>query len=327
MCLTSSHAIAGSAAVPPCRRASVVVTIPTYRRPVWLARLLRALEKLETTASVSVLVADNDAVRHEGADICAALAAVGYRWPLRAVVVADRGLSQVRNALFAEVLKSDDRFIAMLDDDEWPAADWLENYLRVQRETGADVVQGPVRCQFESEPPAIVELANTTFPPRRDSGAIDVVEAAGNILLQRACLSRLGAPWFDPQLGLAGGEDKDFFLRLRAQGASFAWAAGAIAYTSIPVSRMSRRWALLRGFRTGGTDMRMKLKYEPGLRMLALESAKIAGALVLAPFWFLACAGRASQRARASYVFARALGKIGAAFGAEYLEYRTTHGL
>ena len=306
----------------------VVVIIPTFRRPHWLARLLRALEALETSASVSVLVADNDAARHEGADVCAALAAEGYRWPLRAIVVAERGLSQVRNALFAEVLKSpgDDQFIAMLDDDEWPVGDCLESYLKVQRETGADVVQGPVICQFESRPSAIVEFANTVFPPRLGSGAIDLVEAGGNVLLRRSCLSRLAAPWFDAKLDLAGGEDKDFFLRLRHVGVRFAWAADAIAYTSIPASRMSRRWALLRGFRSGNTDMRMKLKYEPGAGTVAMESAKIVGALVLTPLWFLAFAGRAKQRARAAYVLARTLGKIGASFGAEYLEYRKTHG-
>lgn len=304
----------------------VVVTIPTFRRPLWLTRLLRALEQLETSASVSVLVADNDAERHEGADLCAALAAAGYRWPLRAIVVAERGLSQVRNALFAEVLKGSEQFIAMLDDDEWPVGDWLENYLRVQRQTGADIVQGPVICQFDSKPSAIVELANTVFPPRTGSGAIDLVEAGGNVLLRRSCLSRLAAPWFDRKLDLAGGEDKDFFLRMRAAGARFAWSDGAIAYTSIPASRMSRRWALLRGFRSGNTDMRMKLKYEPGLATAAREGAKIVGALVLAPLWFLAFAGRAKQRARAGYVLARTLGKIGASFGAEYLEYRKTHG-
>lgn len=307
----------------------VAVIIPTFRRPLWLARLLRALEELDTGASVSVLVADNDAERHEGADVCAARNAAGYRWPLRSIVVAERGLSQVRNALFAEVLKTkgDDQFIAMLDDDEWPAADWLENYLRVQRQTGADIVQGPVICQFESRPSAIVELANTCFAPRLGSGAIDLVEAGGNVLLRRSCLSARTAPWFDPKLGLAGGEDKDFFLSLRASGATFAWAADAIAYTSIPASRMSRRWALLRGFRSGNTDMRMMLKYEPGVATVARESAKIVGALVLAPFWFLASAWRAEQRARAVYVFARAIGKIGASFGTDYLEYRRTHGI
>lgn len=305
----------------------VVVTIPTFRRPLWLARLLRALEELDTSASVSVLVADNDAARHEGADVCAALAAEGYRWPLRAIVVPERGLSQVRNALFAEVLKSDDQFIAMLDDDEWPVVDWLESYLRVQQQTGADIVQGPVICQFESRPSAIVELANTVFAPRLGSGAIDLVEAGGNVLLRRSCLSGLAAPWFDAKLDLAGGEDKDFFLRLRGLGVSFAWAADAIAYTSIPASRMSRRWALLRGFRSGNTDMRMKLKYQPGAGTVAMESTKIIGALVLAPLWFLAFAGRAEQRARAAYVFARTLGKIGASFGTEYLEYRKTHGV
>ncbi len=47
----------------------IIVAIPTFRRPHSLTRLLTALEKLKTAASVTVIVADNDAARHEGLDV------------------------------------------------------------------------------------------------------------------------------------------------------------------------------------------------------------------------------------------------------------------
>ncbi len=45
-----------------------------------LRRLLDALAKLETSAHVTVLVADNDAEKHEGFDLCAEVRTNGYRW-------------------------------------------------------------------------------------------------------------------------------------------------------------------------------------------------------------------------------------------------------
>ena len=108
--------------------AKVAVAIATFRRPRGLVRLLSAVEKLETSAVVSVLVADNDAERHEGFDLCQRLRDE-YRWPLEAIVVPERGIAQVRNALSEHILeKSGAQFVAMLDDDEWPAPHWLDDF-------------------------------------------------------------------------------------------------------------------------------------------------------------------------------------------------------
>jgi len=121
----------------------LVVAIPTFRRPRSLARLLEALEKLETEARVTVVVADNDAVRHEGYDLC--LKFRGYRWPLEAVIAPERGIAQVRNVLVERALAHRNaQFVAMLDDDEWPSTQWLDQFLRVQRETCADALQGSI---------------------------------------------------------------------------------------------------------------------------------------------------------------------------------------
>ena len=82
----------------------VTIAVPTFRRPRGLERLLSALEKLDTTANVSVLVADNDAERADGAAVCERLRRTGYRWPLEWVVVRERGIAQTRNALVEHVL-------------------------------------------------------------------------------------------------------------------------------------------------------------------------------------------------------------------------------
>src|ERR1700741_3630743 len=124
----------------------VIVAIPTFRRPQSLTRLLNALAKLETQARVTVLVADNDAERHEGYDVCAALE--GYRWKLDHLIAPERGIAQVRNALVARAFEHRCDFIAMLDDDEWREPQWLDAFLDVQAETGADALHGDILRDF-----------------------------------------------------------------------------------------------------------------------------------------------------------------------------------
>ncbi len=123
-------------------RDSVIICIPTFRRPKMLARLLDAIAALETDADVRVLVADNDAEGHAGLDFCNSLA--GYRWPLSSVIADKRGIAQVRNTLIENALKTDAQFIAMIDDDEWPQKDWISQFLKTAHQTRADVLQGSI---------------------------------------------------------------------------------------------------------------------------------------------------------------------------------------
>ena len=118
----------------------VVIAIPTYKRPKSLARLLDAIARLDEGVQISVLVADNDVRDHQGFDLCGRLAP-SYRWPLHAVSEEQRGIAQVRNRLVAEALKSDAQFLAMIDDDEWPEPGWIREFLKAQRNTGAEVLQ------------------------------------------------------------------------------------------------------------------------------------------------------------------------------------------
>lgn len=301
----------------------VIVAIPTFRRPRGLQRLLSALADIETDASVRVLVADNDAADHQGFDLCNKIRST-YRFPLDAIVVPERGIAQVRNALVARALEQPDmQFLVMLDDDEWPSRHWLSELLRIQRETDADAVEGAIASVHEGETLARFEGVARA---RGASGLTDMLEGAGNILLTRAIVESLSAPWFDPAFALTGGEDKDFFLRLKRAGARFAWAAEALATTEVPASRMGLKWTLTRAFSVGNSDMRIFLKHESGRPARVREYAKIAGALLLSPVLFLILAASPNRRARTLRVFFRAIGKLAALFGSTYREYAVIHG-
>lgn len=305
----------------------VTVAIPTFRRPRGLRRLLDALAQLETAASVTVVVADNDVEKHEGFDLCAALRDKGYRWPLRSVVVAQRGIAAVRNALVENAL-ADPRmqFIAMLDDDEWPAARWLAALLHEQAKTGADALQGSILFAFAERPEAWTRSFDGLADIRQPSGPVGMLQGAGNILVSRAALERLTAPWFDPAFALGGGEDLDFFMRLKQAGATFAWSDEAVAHSAVPETRATMGWALARAYSIGNSDMRVFLKYRPSRSARTRELAKIAGAFLLSPVLFALHVFDAGRRADALRRMWRAAGKCAALFGRPYNEYAVTHG-
>ncbi len=306
--------------------AKVEVAIATFRRPRGLARLLFALEKLETSADVSVLVADNDAENHEGFKLCQHLRAKN-RWPLEAIIVPERGIAQVRNALSEHILEnSSAQFIAMLDDDEWPDPQWLEAFLRVQQDTDADALHGAIARVFEATPAVWALRCQGIAPLHNATGSTDMIEGSGNIFFRRACLENLSKPYFDPAFALTGGEDRDFFVRLRAAGMRFAWADEAIAYAHVPASRTSLSWILSRAYRVGNSDMRVFLKHPYGAFAFAREIVKIGGALLLFPFLLVILALNPNRRAEPMCKLFRGTGKIAAVLGRYYNEYAVTHG-
>lgn len=304
----------------------VAIAIPTFRRPRSLERLLRALEKLETAANVTVLVADNDAEGQEGLDLCQRIAA-GYRWPLDAFIASERGIASARNALVERMLtRTKAQFAAMLDDDEWPEPDWLDAFLRVQAETGADALHGAVIPVFEAEPRASVAQCDGVASRRGITGRCAMIDSTANVFVSRACFEGLAKPCFDTAFGLGGGEDRDFFTRLEAQGKHFAYCDEAVVNAYVPASRATLAWALKRAYSTGNSDMQVFLKYRPSCAALAREFVKIAGAFAAVPVMSLALAATPPRRARGLWKGFRAAGKVAALLGRRYNEYAVTHG-
>jgi succinoglycan biosynthesis protein ExoM len=291
----------------------IVICIPTFRRPQSLERLLRAIAALETDAGVAVLVADNDAEAHAGFDLVAAMA-TGFRFPLRAVIARQRGIAQVRNTLIEEALQDKPRFIAMIDDDEWPDARWLDAFLRAAEATGGGVLQGSILFNH----PAQADIV-------RAGGPCAMLQGAGNLLLRRVVLESMTRPWFDPDFALGGGEDHDFFVRARQAGVTFAWADQALCFGEVPLSRATLSWRLARAYSVGNSDMRVLLKHYPSLSRRLTELAKIAAVLALAaPAALLLAAS--PRRARPLEKLLRAMGKLMAMCGAHHQEYAVIHG-
>jgi len=287
----------------------VLICIPTFQRPKMLKRLLDVIAGLETSADISVLVADNDVRQRAGLDLCLGLE--DYRWRLTAVIAPERGIAQARNVLIEYALTSDAEFVAMIDDDEWPEKHWIDQLLKTAHATGADIVQGSV-------------LFGTHADIRRPTGPVAMAQGAGNLLIRRSVLEEMTAPWFDPQFGLSGGEDRELFIRLKRAGKRFAWSDEARAHSAVPATRAGLAWLLRRSYSTGNSDMRVLMKHHPS--QIIAEMLKILASLLLSPLLAVILAPSPNRRAIPLKKLFRAAGKLSALFGVRYNEYAVIHG-
>lgn len=256
----------------------VAICIATCRRPAGIRALLASLDALRLHGApplrIAVILVDNapDAPAFAGPEEVAAL----LRWPVAYLHEPRRGLVAARNRALRAVPPEAD-FVAFVDDDETVTPGWLAALLATQRATGAAAVQGVVVPRFAA-PPArwMTDLAIYSLGPFDEGQALNFA-GAGNVLLDARFL-RAHRLMFDERFNTSGGEDEEFFGRLRALGGRIHASAGAIIHEDVPVSRMTLGWVLRRRYRMGNTLGRIALLRGRGR---ALRIAKGLGAVVL----------------------------------------------
>lgn len=274
-------------AAKPLVSSAVLVGIPSFRRPEGITKLLNALAQQTRLddVQVTVFVADNDPSLQQAKHACGQMVS-GFRWPLRCEVVEEPGVAATRNRILHQARETGADYVAMLDDDEAPAPEWLHELLAMQRKTNADAVGGAVRYRFAVEPSAAVRRWGYFNPKPAAPGLSGSLTGAGNLLLSCAALERLGWPMFDVRFGASGGEDAEFFVRVAKRGFRFAWAPDAIVYEEVTPDRIREKALLSRAFRTGNNEVRIRRVNGQGgmiVKMVAKSAALLLAAPLLVP--------------------------------------------
>jgi glycosyltransferase involved in cell wall biosynthesis len=231
----------------------ITVCICTFKRAELLKKLLERLDHQQTDDlfTYSAVVADNDSSRSAQSVVTAFSSAARLR--VKYCLEAQRNIALVRNQAIEH---ADGDFIAFIDDDEFPADDWLCNLFKSYEKYGADGVLGPVKPYFEHDPPRWVTKGKFFERPQYATGyKLSWSETrTGNVLFSRSILAGLDAP-FKTEFG-AGGEDVDFFRRMVEKGCTFVWCNEAIAYEVVPPARCTRSYLLKRALLIGSNSAR-----------------------------------------------------------------------
>lgn len=226
----------------------ICVCICTYKRPRLLKKLLLELGKQNTAGefTYSVVVADNDS--EQSAKLVVNEVAAGSPVLIKYCVESQQNIAMARNKAVANAQGD---FIAFIDDDEFPPADWLLTAFRTCNEYKVDGVLAPVRPYFEHEPPQWLIKGRFCERPEYPTGyKLNWRETrTGNVLFWRRILEKIEEP-FRREFG-NGGEDQEFFKRMMEHGAVFIWCNEAAVYEVVPPERCRRRYMLKRALQRG----------------------------------------------------------------------------
>ena len=304
----------------------VAVCVATCQRPKGLEELLLALNRLQfekvRTVEITIIVVDNDDSA-SAQTVCDRVVQQRFRFELVYAVERRRGISYARNRALELAASAD--FVAFIDDDEIPSAEWLDELLTVQQLYNADVVCGPVLPRF-SHPVSDWMIQGRFFErPRFTTGTQLTEGRTGNVLMRQNVVETVGR--FEESLALTGGEDHDFFQRTLSSGFQIYWSDQACVSESLPQSRTTPAWLLRRGFRLGNNAVWFERRNRRNSRQYAVSIARawwqLTSGIGFAPFAILR--GRHTafhQLWRAAF----GAGRLAAESGIRFREYETIHG-
>ncbi len=235
----------------------VTVGLCTYKRFKSLERTLEhiAVAAAELHEPPCVIVVDND-----GRDTQVQRSVLAFsqrsRLTVRYIVEPKPGISAARNAVFAQADALRVRFVAMIDDDEWPSRDWLKELLVAQAAEAATVVGGPVRPMFPEAAASLRKYARFWAVERQFLQGRPFVFCTCNFLIDMQAITAVPRPLFDDAFGLTGGGDTVFFRGLFFSGHGMAWSEAAFVHEEVSPPRASFAWIRQRRFRVGNHAVR-----------------------------------------------------------------------
>lgn len=250
---------------------TISVLVCTYRRPRVVETLASLLaQAVPAQVAFDIVVADNDADPSARAAVesVAAQSRIGITY-----VHAPKGnISIARNACLEH---AHGELIAFIDDDETAAPDWLANLLQRLDETGADAVFGPACAEYPADaaPWMREQDHHSNIPVLRD----------GEIQTGHTCNALLrwqGTPWaaerFDVSRGVSGGEDTEFFFRLRRLGARYDFTLDAKVHEPVEPARLTYAWIRRRKFRMGQSYASTATDLSTRSKLFAIAGSKAA---------------------------------------------------
>jgi succinoglycan biosynthesis protein ExoM len=230
---------------------AALVVIPTRGRRDIEPILQRLSVQVAAEGSmVEVTILDNSG--NAGADWSALATRYHCTWH----VVPQPGLARVRNAAI-DLLQQHHQALIFLDDDERPEPTWLHAILTAHVKFGGTVVIGPVNVAVPKDAPSW--LAGGRFWRSEvvcPDGPVETEGYSGNTLIDGEFLRRT-ALRFDPAFDHTGGEDTDFFRRLRMAGGSVVWARDAAVIEHLDAERTTVRAVTHRAFHAANLSWRL----------------------------------------------------------------------
>mgnify|MGYP000259450102 CR=1 FL=1 len=234
----------------------ISICIPTFKRQLLLSDLLLSLSKIKIPDDYSVeyIIIDND----ENGSAREVADEFKYRinFKVKYIIQPVKNISIARNTALEN---AEGELIAFIDDDETADENWLNNLFICLNKFNADGVFGLVVPRFENGTDEKYKKREYYFSEMDESGTDARFMFSGSVLIKSEVIKEYKI-YFDPEFGLTGGEDADFFNRLKSKGAKFVNCREAVSYEYISKDRTKLKFFLNRFIRGGQTYTRNLIK-------------------------------------------------------------------
>ena len=240
------------------------VVIPTHNRAALLPRALESLLAADRPGGLDagVTVVDNRSTDGTRAVIESFVPRFGGR--LQYIYESKPGRS---HALNAGIAANRGELVAMIDDDEEVARDWLLTIAAAFEDPTTDFIGGPYVPRWGGERPdwfsksygAVIGWAESGQTTQQFGPGFEAMLMGGNAVIRRSVLDRVGP--YSVDLGRTSGgrllscEDEDMFTRLLSIGARGFYRPDLVIHHYVPPERLTkryfRRWCFWRGVSQG----------------------------------------------------------------------------
>lgn len=225
----------------------VTVCICAYKRSELLKKAIDTLVSLDEDArfSFNIMVVDNDVAESARSVVERASIEVEY------IVEPVQSFSRARNAAIDHARG---RYIAFLDDDEYPETDWLSHLYSAITEHEAAAALGVVQPYYDAPPPKWLEnpRVNPYWHLRPKTGTMLRVGNTGNSILDVSFLKEYDIR-FNEEFGASGGEDAEFFSRVTGAGGLIVSCREAVVHEYVSPARARSGYILRRKTLEGAT--------------------------------------------------------------------------
>jgi glycosyltransferase involved in cell wall biosynthesis len=228
----------------------ISVIIPTFHRPDGARAAVQSLFAQKNAPKFEIILIDNDA-NATSSEVAKELAAEAAQKNINFIYKIEPrpGVANARNTSlnFAK-----GEFVAFLDDDEVAFENWLSALLEAHKQTGAEVVFGPIEARFNQGCSKPQSYYSNFFSRKLDgeSRIIDEPWGCGNSFMHRQKVLSGECP-FNIATNETGGEDDLLWRDVIANGYKFGWAKDAWVYEDVPKNRANLGYTTKRAFAYG----------------------------------------------------------------------------
>ena len=241
----------------------ISVCIATYKRPELLEKLLLSLlaQKNIDDYNLEIIVVDNDPNKTAEAVVkrFSEIIISNPRCTVKYDMQPEKNIALTRNKT---VDLATGGYLFFIDDDEYADENCLYHHLKVMNEFDADVTFGNVIPYFnEISTPSYIKFAQIYYKTNAEDGKATKYFFTSNTMLSLKKIKKEIIN-FNPDYGITGGSDYEFFLRITDESSKFLSAASSIVFEFIPPERSNLKWLVKRVFRTGNNYSRSQIENE-----------------------------------------------------------------